>query len=278
MKALLKIVALKALFIGIFSVCMAQERLVVLDPASIEIIYELGSGDDIVAIAHLQHTQIAPIEKTSKLASVGSFSNPSVEKIISFKPTLVVLSLYSLGLKERLEQLNIKTLYLEANSLADLPKNITTLATMLDKKEAGEALKARIKAEFDALAKEPLNKSAIFLFSSNPLMAFADNSVIADIFRAIGVKNLTSESKIARPIISSEFILKANPDILMLGVEANDPQLLLSQNPAFKQLKAAKTNHIFTYPNAHSLLRVSPTIIERIKAFRAVLLSQNGTK
>lgn len=270
MKFLMQITILMGLM-GLMVSTFAKERLVVLDPASIEIIYELGSGDEIVAIAHLQHSNIAPQEKTSKLPSVGSFSNPSVEKIISFKPTLVILSAYSLGLKERLELLGIKTMYLQAQRLDDLSKNINTLANLLHKQKAGAALNQRINDELSLIAKEPLNKSAIFLYSSNPLMGFNDNSVIADIFRVIGVKNLTPKSDIERPIISSEFILKANPDMIVLGIDAKDAQVLLKQNPALKNTKAAMNGYIFAYPHTYSLLRVGPNITKHIQSFKESL-------
>lgn len=255
----------------LFAQKFAHHRLVVLDPASIEIIYELGSGDDIVAIAHLQQSAIAPKEKTEKLPSVGSFSNPSIEKILSFKPTLVILSSYSLGLKERLEKLGIATLYLQAQRLDDLFTNITTLADLLHKQKAGEKLKDSIREALLGLQKDPIKKSAIFLFSTNPLMGFADNSVIADIFRIIGVENLTPASEAQRPIISSEFILKANPDMIILGIQAQDPAVLLQQNPAFKNLKAAQNKHIIAYPYTYSLLRVSPSIVGHIKSFKESL-------
>lgn len=267
----MNVVKILGLVLSLVCAVVAKERLVVLDPASVEIIYELGSGEEIVAIAHLQQSQIAPVEKTSKLASVGSFSNPSIEKIVALKPTLVIVSSYSLGLQDRLKQLNIKTLYLEANRLNDLQKNITELAKILHKEQAGEELKARVEKELAALSQNPLNKSAVFLFSSNPLMGFADNSVIADILRVIGVKNLTPESQVARPIISSEFILKAKPDMLILGIEARDSKTLLEQNPALQNLDAAKNNQIFFYPQTHSLMRVSPSIVEKIKSLRCFL-------
>lgn len=249
----------------------ADNRLVVLDPASIEIIYELGGGEQIVGIATLQQSQIEPMEKTSKLASVGTFSHPSIEKIVKLKPTLVILSLYSIGLKDRLAQLGIETLYVEATELKGLNDNIVALAKILDKKEEGEKLIKRIESELKKLGEQPLNKSAIFVFSSNPIMGFADNSMVADIFRVIGVKNLTAPSKIQRPILSIESILKADPDMIILGIQATDPEEFIRLNPALKKLSAYKNHQIFVYPNTHTLLRISPTIIERIKAFKQAL-------
>ncbi|WP_051397623.1 ABC transporter substrate-binding protein [Helicobacter macacae] len=250
-------------------------RLVVLDPASIEIIYLLGKQDSIKAIATMQQSHIYPQEHTSKLPSVGSFSNPSVEKILSFKPTLVILSLYSLGLKERLENLGIQTAYLQADRLEDMYENIAKIATLLGEEAKGAQLIDKTKREIKSLQATQQNqkpqKSVIFLYSSNPLMAFNDNSVIADILRLLGLQNKTITTNVARPILSNEFLLKADPDILILGVQANDISTLIAQNPALKNLKAYKNNAIFTYPKAHRLLRVSPTIVDGIKDLKTTL-------
>lgn len=259
-----------------FSLEQAKEmRLVVLDPASIEIIYLLGKQDSIKAIATMQQSHIYPQEHTSKLPSVGSFSNPSVEKILSFKPTLVILSLYSLGLKERLENLGIQTAYLQADRLEDMYENIAKIATLLGEEAKGAQLIDKTKSEIKSLQATQQNqkpqKSVIFLYSSNPLMAFNDNSVIADILRLLGLQNKTIATNVARPILSNEFLLKADPDILILGVQANDISTLIAQNPALKNLKAYKNNAIFTYPKAHRLLRVSPTIVDGIKDLKATL-------
>lgn len=252
-----------------------EMRLVVLDPASIEIIYLLGKQDSIKAIATMQQSHIYPQEHTSKLPSVGSFSNPSVEKILSLKPTLVILSLYSLGLKERLENLGIQTAYLQADRLEDMYENIAKIATLLGEEAKGAQLIDKTKREISSLQATQQNqkpqKSVIFLYSSNPLMAFNDNSVIADILRLLGLQNKTIATNVARPILSNEFLLKADPDILILGVQANDISTLITQNPALKNLKAYKNNAIFTYPKAHRLLRVSPTIVDGIKDLKSTL-------
>ena len=252
-----------------------EMRLVVLDPASIEIIYLLGRQDSIKAIATMQQSHIYPQEHTSKLPSVGSFSNPSVEKILSLKPTLVILSLYSLGLKEKLENLGIQTAYLQADRLEDMYENIAKIASLLGEEAKGAQLIDKTKREINSLQATQQNqkpqKSVIFLYSSNPLMAFNDNSVIADILRLLGLQNKTIATNVARPILSNEFLLKADPDILILGVQANDISTLIAQNPALKNLKAYKNNAIFTYPKAHRLLRVSPTIVDGIKDLKSTL-------
>lgn len=253
------------------SFCLANHRLVVLDPASIEIIYMLDAGKSIKGIATLQHNNIYPEEQTKKLVSVGSFSNPSVEKILALKPSLVILSSYSIALKEKLENLGIKTLYLHADRLDDMYANISTLAQILGKEKEGKALISKVKNELDELKKEPLNKRAIFLFSSNPLMAFSQNSMMADILELLGITNLTPESQIKRPIITSEYIIRQNPNLIIIGMQANNIEALITQNPSLKATQAFKENSIILYENVHRLLRISPTIPEHIRAFKKAL-------
>ncbi|WP_139852073.1 ABC transporter substrate-binding protein [Campylobacter jejuni] len=247
----------------------AKERLVVLDPASIETLFMLKAEDQIVGIATLQHSNIYPKDQTSKLTSVGTFSNPSLEKIVALKPSLVILSSYSLNLEEGLKNFGIKSINLKAERLEDITKNITTLGQITKKEKEAELLKQEFNQKFKKLSDKPLNKSAIYLYSSNPLMAFNDNSLIAD----IGIKNLSPQSQISRPVISAEYILKQNPDILILGINAKNN--LLDTNALLKNTKAVKTGSIYFNKDTPILLRLSPKIIDRIQEFKTKLENNN---
>ncbi|HDZ4930874.1 TPA: ABC transporter substrate-binding protein [Campylobacter jejuni] len=243
----------------------AKERLVVLDPASIETLFMLKAEDQIVGIATLQHSNIYPKDQTSKLTSVGTFSNPSLEKIVALKPSLVILSSYSLNLEEGLKNFGIKSINLKAERLEDITKNITTLGQITKKEKEAELLKQEFAQNLKKLSDKPLNKSAIYLYSSNPLMA--------DILRLIGIKNLSPQSQISRPVISAEYILKQNPDILILGINAKNN--LLDTNALLKNTKAVKTGSIYFNKDTHILLRLSPKIIDRIQEFKTKLENNN---
>ncbi|ELP6347500.1 ABC transporter substrate-binding protein, partial [Campylobacter upsaliensis] len=196
---------------------------------------------------------------------------PSLEKIVSLKPSLVILSSYSLNLEEGLKNFGIKSLYLKANHFDDIKKNIQILAQITHKNEEGKRLIKEFEQGLESLKNDPLNQSAIYLYSNNPLMAFNDNSLMAEILTLIGIKNLSPKSQIERPIISAEFILRQNPDLLILGINAN--QDFLTQNALLSQTKAVKTGQIYTNEKTHILLRLSPKIIERIAEFKRALKS-----
>lgn len=198
----------------------------------------------------LYNTQnIYPKDQTSKLTSVGTFSNPSLEKIVTLKPSLVILSSYSLNLEEGLKNFGIKSINLKAERLEDITKNITTLGQITKKEKEAELLKQEFAQNLKKLSDKPLNKSAIYLYSNNPLMAFNDNSLIADILRLIGIKNLSPQSQISRPVISAEYILKQNPDILILGINAKNN--LLDTNALLKNIKAQLKQEVFILTKIH---------------------------
>lgn len=146
----------------IFSFGISKQSLIVLDPASVEIIYLLGGEEQILGTAKMQNSVIEPKEKTSKLKSVGTFSNPSLEQIIALKPDIVVLSSYSLGLKENLERFHIKTIYLKADNLNEIAQNIQTLGNILGKEAKAKKIITEYQEKIKRLSEHPLNKKGFF--------------------------------------------------------------------------------------------------------------------
>lgn len=255
---------------ALFSIVYAEqkERLVVLDPASIETIYMLGAQDQIVGIANLQQSSIYPEEETKKLVDVGTFSHPSLEKIVALKPTLVLLSSYSVNLEEGLKSFGIKSKFIKAERLEDIKANIKTLAQIVHKEKEGDELIKSFEADLQRLQANPIGKTGIYLYSSNPLMAFNDNSLIADVMKLVGIKNLSPQTDVSRPIISAEFILKQNPEILILGIGVSDINEFLNANSLLKHTIAAKEKQIYINPKTHILMRLSPKIVDRIAEFK----------
>lgn len=262
----------KILLVFALAVALFAKRIVVLDPASVETLFALGAGEQIVGIATLQHSQIEPAAQTARIPSVGSFSHPSVEKILRLKPDLVVLSSYSLGVAKSLDNFKIKHIYLKSERFADLEENVKILASHsgISSQKTAEVI-ADFNARLNALRAAPLNKTALFLFSQNPLMAFGKATLMDDVLQILGVKNLAPDTAATRPIISHEFVRKANPQLILLGVSADNKERFLEQNPLLKQTTAAKNGEIYFYPKTHSLLRLSPFSVKRIEEFRKTL-------
>ena len=62
------------LLLSLSLMAKTYQRIVVLDPAAVEIMYMMGAEDKIVAIAHSQTTPIIPAEKTKKSSKCWKFN------------------------------------------------------------------------------------------------------------------------------------------------------------------------------------------------------------
>lgn len=252
------------LWISLFCSLYSRADIVVLDSASVEIFYLLGAEDRISAIASLKFGKIYPYEKTKNLPSVGTYAKPSLEKIVALNPSLVILNRYSTNLKEDLERLHIKSIFLEANSLEQILDNIKTIAQITNKKQKAQELIGSFKTKLQKIREKPLNQKGVFFHSSAPLMAFGKDTLAGDILLALGIKNIAGDSIGLRPILNQEFILKENPDFIMYGLGLKDTQELYKTNPLLTQTNAVKRGHIF-FLSASALLRGSPRVIEEIE-------------
>lgn len=250
--------------------CIASPKLVVLDPASIEIIYLIGGEKNIIGISNLESSKIYPEDKTSKLPSVGTFSHPSLEKIISLKPDIVILSAYSLNLKDKLESFKIKTLSFETKNLEDIAKNTLALGELLDLKDNAKKVVAEYNSKLEYFKQNPISLKGVFIYSENPLMVFGKDTLPSSVLEIMGIKNIAGDVLGNQVGINQEFILKQNPEIILFGLRVTNEDELIKADPLLKNTNAYKNKRIFFIP-LHSLLRGTPRIIEQISKVYAEL-------
>ena len=238
------------------------KKIVVLDPAVVEMLYLLNAEDRIAAVAHSQTTGIWPEDKTKDLPDVGTLAKPSLEKIISFSPDLVVLSIHSTGLAKDLEAHGIKTVSFPANSFDDIFNNFLEVGKLMGKEDEAQKITAEKKEKLEEIKKsEPLNKKGAFIYSASPMMAFGENSLPGEVLKIYGVENLTDKVKGERPILTPEYVIEENPDFLLVGLGVSSEDEIVTANPQLKDTNAVKNKNIIKV-NSQALLRGSPRIVD----------------
>lgn len=260
-------------YLFLFCLCLyAKPRIIVLDAAIIEALYLLDAEDTITAIAQTQNSTIYPHEKTKNLPSVGTYARPSLEKIVSLKPTLVVLNRYSVNLKEDLQRLGIESVHYPSNSLQDVLSNLLSIAQKLNKEKKANEIIQQLQSRLQTIQSQPIGKKGVFFYSSSPLMAFSKDTLAGDVLKLLGITNIAKDSFGDRPILNQEFLLVQNPDFIFYGLGLRETKDLYKTNPLIQKTKAFKNNHIF-YINASLLLRGSPLIIDEIERIHRLLSS-----
>lgn len=239
-------------------------RIVVLDPATVEMIYMLGAEDKIVGVANLERSKVWPEEKVAKLESVGTFMKPSLEKIIALKPDLVIMSaLTGEELNNGLKSNNIESKRIQANSIEEIFTNFLEVAKMLGKENEANKIIAEKRAKLEEIKKmATINKKGLFVMSASPLMVFGNDNLPNDIMKLLNIKNIAENQKGRNPIITPEFIMKENPDIIITLLP--NPSQIVATNPQLKNVNAIK-NSKFIVANSSQILRGSPRTIDQIE-------------
>mgnify|MGYP000932001515 FL=1 len=239
-------------------------RIVVLDPATVEMIYMLGAEDKIVGVANLERSKVWPEEKVAKLESVGTFIKPSLEKIIALKPDLVITSaLTDDNLNNGLKSNNIEAKRIQANSIEEIFTNFMEVAKMLGKENEANKIIAEKRAKLEEIKKmAAINKKGLFVMSASPLMVFGNDNLPNDIMKLLNIKNIAENQKGRNPIVTPEFIIKENPDMIITLLP--NPSQIVATNPQLKNVNAIK-NSKFIVVNSSQILRGSPRTIDQIE-------------
>ena len=219
-------------------------KIVVLDPAVVETFYMLGGESKITAIGKTAMSEIYPVEKTKNLANVGTITKPSIEKILSYTPDLVILNAMAASTGESLKELKIPFIINTAGNISDILLNIKIYGDITGKKAEAEKLYINSEEKLNNLKKKvkesPLNLKGAVLYTVSPMMGFNEKSLPGEILDILGVENIADNLIGDKPIISQEFLLKKNPDFLAGAMSIKSAKDIANSNPAVKETTAGK--------------------------------------
>ncbi|MDD7514130.1 MAG: helical backbone metal receptor [Campylobacter lanienae] len=254
------------IFVVFFALNLDAKRLVVLDPAIVEMLYMLQAQDEIVAIAQPTTSAIWPENLTKNLPSVGTYTKPNLEKIIELKPDLVIASFHSINTISELKKFDINATIYEANSLENIYSNLEQIGKIVEKSHKANEIIASLKNSLNSATNHDKlqGKKIAILFSVNPIMAFNDQTLPGDIASKLGLKNIVTDTKAKSPILPIETLLVANPDFIIVIGDNEQKNSLIKSYPALKSIKAAKNGKIISIPSS-LILRGTPRIAEGIE-------------
>lgn len=244
------------------------KKVLILDPAAVEAFYLIGGENNIVAIADTAKNPIWPQEKTKDLPKAGTIMKPSVEQVLMYSPDLVILNTMSEGFGESLKARKLNFIINEANSFEQILNNLEIYGVITGKEENTDKLidsyNQKLKMIKEKIAEKPLNIKGGFLFSTSPMMVFSPNSLPGQIFDTLGIENIAKGLPGGRPILSPEFLLAENPDILVGSMAIKNKNDILNSNPVVKQTKAGQKGNIMII-ESDKILRGTPRVIDALE-------------
>lgn len=181
-----------------------------------EIMYALGAEDSLLAVS----TTCYYPEKAKLKRRVGDSYYANLEEIIRLKPDYLLAFYASKPLIAGIEKTHTKVLYFEYNTINDIYKNITILGKLTGKEEKALALNNSIKFKVKN-AKTSHPKRILYLLQMEPYISIGKSSFITNVIEASGHISVSSSLNLYYPSFSPEFIVKSDPDIIVLGFPGN---------------------------------------------------------
>ena len=250
------------------------KKIIVTDPGVIEILFKIGGEKSIVAIGKTSRSKIYPYDKVDELVSIGNISNLNLEKVVEYKPDLIVVSSMMLRNVDAVKKMGYNIIVSNASSLDGILDTISVTGVISGKKEEAEKLRKECLIKLERIEKENSKKTSklkgAILFSTSPMIAFSEDSIPGDVLKHLGVINIAANVPGQRPILSPEYILKENPDFLAGAMSLDNPKQIIEASNVIPKTKAGKNNNIFILDSS-VILRSSYRIFDEMEVLKEKL-------
>lgn len=246
-------------------------RIVIVSPSMFEVACLLGVEDKVVGIGTLGNSLPYPENKSSKIEKIGNAFKPSIEKIYSLNPDLIIIKdRVQLPEKEFIKK-GIKVVNYKTRSIDDIFYNFQDFSKLVNKEKEAQIIIENSREELEKIKRKEKQKiKGGIIYSLSPLMVFSDKSLPGEILNILGVENIGKNLSADKPIINLEFLLKENPDFLIGTMTIQSKEEIKQTLPLLEHIKAGKEDNIFIY-NAENLYINSPRIVESIKELESIL-------
>lgn len=258
---------------------MRPDAIVSLSPTATEMLYAIGAGNQVKAVDSLSdYPANAPLTKLSAY-------QPNAEAIAGYKPDLVVISNNIGGIVAKLTALSIPVLQLPATAtVAGVYSEFTQLGAATGHLAQARAEDQRLRAEMSQIvASEPHHTAPLTYYYElgvDPYYSVTDSTFIGGLLSLLGMKSIADTATGAAaaggyPSLSPEFILKANPDYIILsdtGSGGGQSAATVDARPGWTVLTAVKSKHIILV-NADIASRWGPRIVNLLQAVAAATKS-----
>ncbi len=234
------------------------QRIVSLLPSLAETVCELGHCQRLVGV---DRYSTFPASLT-KLPQVGGGLDPNIELIVALRPDVVLMATSSRA-GDRLRALGIKVVALEPKTHADVQRVMLKIGQLLEVPDAQRiwrAIDAAVMAAAQSLPPGVRGTRVYFEVNPGPYAA-GEGSFIGETLTRLGVKNIVPASLGPFPKLNPEYIVRANPDLIMVGQRSVDGMM---QRPGWHSLRAMRGQHLCVFPAEESdtLVRPGPRMAE----------------
>jgi iron complex transport system substrate-binding protein len=252
------------------------QRVVSLLPSLSETVCELGQCHRLVGVDRYSNFPAA----LQKLPQLGGGLDPNIEAVVAVRPDVVLVAASSRA-AERLEALGLKVVVLEPKTHADVQRVLRKVAQALgqpvaDADRVWRHIDAAVSAAAQSLPASAKGARVYFEVNRAPYGA-GTTSFIGETLTRLGVRNILGPELGPFPKLNPEFVVRANPDVIMVGARNFSG---MADRPGWKGMKAIAQNRlcVFSLDESDMLVRPGPRMAEAARLMAECIAAKTNPK
>lgn len=251
------------------------QRIVSLLPSLTESVCVLGACGRLVATDRWSNWP----ESVRRLPKLGGLDDANLELILAQRPDLVLLS-SSNRLAARLRALGLTVAELDAEDLPQVQRLLTKVAALLGVPQQAAVQWQAIESDIrkaQAMVPPGARGTRVYFEVSSALYAAGESSYIGQLLTRLGAVNVVSAQWGPFPKLNPEFVVRAQPDLIMLSATEAEG---LVRRPGWSQMKAVQRGRICAMPPVEYdvLSRPGPRLGAAAQVLARCLASAGGRR
>ncbi|HET6893249.1 MAG TPA: cobalamin-binding protein [Pyrinomonadaceae bacterium] len=228
------------------------DRVVSLAPNLTEIIYAVGAGEQLVG-----NTTFCDYPEAARtVPKVGDTLQPSIERILSLKPQVVLVSTASQleAFTRKLAEHGIVVYVTDPRDLEGVFRSLEHLGQLLNREEQSQQVVNQMRERATSITEMVKLTTPVRVFyqlSAEPLYTAGRDAFVTDLIRRAGGISVTAEIPEAWPTFSQESAVASRPEAIVLptggsmGSANSDVAAGLKNSPAVLNGKVYRINGDF---------------------------------
>ncbi len=248
----------------------SPQRIVSLLPSLTETVCALGECHRLVGVDCDSNYP----DSVRHLPQVGQGLHPNLEAIVALHPDVVLMA-QSSRVDERLQSLGIKVLALEPKTHAGVKRVLEQVGQLLAVPHAQPLWRMMDAAMTAAAQSLPARiKTTRVYFEVNPApYAASEGSFIGETLQRLGVQNIVPASLGPFPKLNSEYVVRANPDVMMVDDRYHHG---IEDRPGWRGIRAIREGRVcvFGVNDNDVVVRPGPRLAEGARIMAQCLQSK----
>lgn len=220
------------------SVFAKEPSFVSLIPAITEIMYAIDAQDMLKAVSS---TCDFP-QEAKKKPVIGDVFFINETLLLKIKPEYFLALDTSEFIINKYKRFGIKPVCLKFSDVNSIYDNILLLGALTQKKENAQKLVSDLKEKVNLAKKSNKNpdKKILYVISVQPFRTIGGKSFITSVIEASGNHSVTGNLDTFYPVISLEYVINQNPDIVLVDCNCSDDLYIKKFFPDSKIIKMTK--------------------------------------